>query len=62
MIDRTHPLSVTKQAKFLGINRGGVYYQPKLLSEGDQILMNRLDQLHVELPFAGTGMLKALLR
>ncbi len=62
MIDRTHPLSVTKQARALGISRGCVYYQPKPLSERDRTRMNRLDRLHVELPFAGTRMLRALLR
>ncbi len=62
MIDRTHLLSVTKQAKALGISRGCVYYQPKPLSARELTLMNRLDRLHVELPFAGARMLRALLR
>lgn len=62
MIDRTHLLSVTKQAKALGISRGCIYYQPKPLSERELTLMRRLDRLHVELPFAGARMLRALLR
>jgi putative transposase len=62
MIDRTHRLSVTKQAKALGISRGCVYYQPNPLSERELTLMNRIDRLHVELPFAGTRMLRALLQ
>jgi putative transposase len=32
MIDRTHPLSLTKQAAALGISRGSVYYQPQPVS------------------------------
>lgn len=61
MIDRTHPLSLTKQAATLGISRGSVYYQPQPVSERDQKLMNRIDRLHLECPFAGARMLRDLL-
>jgi hypothetical protein len=27
MIDRTHPLSITRQAQVVGISRGAVYYR-----------------------------------
>ena len=62
MIDRTHPLSITKQAHALGVSRGCGYYQPKPDSEVDQRLMNRIDQLHLAWPFAGARMLRELLR
>ncbi len=62
MIDRTHQLSITKQAKALGVSRGCLYYQPKPISEEDLQLMNRIDQLHLEWPFAGARMLRDLLR
>ena len=61
MIDRAHKLSVTKQTKALGISRGCLYYRPKPISEDDQHLMKRLDQLHMELPFAGARMLRGAL-
>jgi len=61
MIDRTHPHSLTKQAAALGISRGSVYYQPQPVSEHDQKLMNRIDRLHLECPFAGARMLRDLL-
>jgi putative transposase len=61
MIDRTHPLSLTKQAAALGITRGSLYYQPQPVSERDQKLMNRIDRLHLECPFAGARMLRDLL-
>jgi putative transposase len=61
MIDRTHPLSLTKQAAALGISRGSAYYQPQPVSERDQKLMNRIDRLHLECPFAGARMLRDLL-
>jgi len=62
MMNRLHPLSVTKQAKVLGISRGSVYYHPKPISEYDQGLMTRMDRLHMAWPFAGARMLRDLLR
>jgi putative transposase len=61
MIDRGHDLSVTKQCAALGISRGSVYYEPVPVSAGDLALMRRLDELHLEHPFAGSRMLRDLL-
>jgi putative transposase len=62
MIDPAHSLSITKQAKCLGISRGSVYYLPRPVSDRDQALMRRIDRLHLEFPFAGARMLRDLLR
>ena len=62
MIDRTHKLSITRQTEILNISRGSVYYLPKPVSEADLTLMRRIDELHLELPFAGSRMLRDLLR
>jgi putative transposase len=62
MIDRDHGLSVSRQAKALGISRGSVYYLPRPTSDGDLALMRRIDELHLEHPFAGSRMLRGLLR
>ena len=62
MIDRKHKLSITRQSKLLSISRGSVYYRPKPVSPQTQALMNRIDRLHLELPFAGSRMLRDLLR
>jgi putative transposase len=61
MIDRSHSLALTKQAALLGISRGSVYYEPVPVSAADLVLMRRLDELHIEFPFAGTRMLRGLL-
>ena len=61
MIDRNHRLSLTRQAKLLGIARGTVYYLPKPASPEDLTLMRRMDALHLEFPFAGSRMLRDLL-
>ena len=62
MIDRTHKLPVTRQAEILNISRGAVYYLPKPVSAANLKLMRRIDELHLELPFAGSRMLRDLLR
>ena len=61
MIDRNHDLPIAKQAKVLGISRGSVYYQPRPVSAADLAVMRRMDELHLEFPFAGSRMLRDLL-
>jgi putative transposase len=61
MIDRTHGLPVTQQAKVLGISRGSVYYLPRPVPAADLATMRRIDELHLEFPFAGSRMLRDLL-
>ena len=61
MIDRSHDLPVARQAAALGISRGSVYYLPRPVSEADLALMRRIDALHLELPFAGSRMLRDLI-
>jgi putative transposase len=53
MIDRTHVLPISRQAKVLNISRGAVYYQPRPVSPKDLRVMRRIDELHLERPFAG---------
>ena len=62
MIDRKHDLPITKQAKVLQISRSTAYYQPKPPSEKDLFLMKQIDRLHLEFPFAGSRMLRDMLR
>ena len=62
MLSRMHQLSLTKQAKVLGLSRGSLYYRPKSVAEEEQSLMKRIDQLHLEFPFAGARMLRDRLR
>lgn len=62
MIDTTHKLPVTRQAKLLDLSRSSVYYRPEPTSEADLALMRRIDELHLEHPFAGSRMIRDLLR
>ena len=61
MIDKTHKLSITKQARILSISRGSVYYRAEPVCEADLGLMRRIDQLHLDYPFAGSRMLQSFL-
>lgn len=61
MIDREHELSIGKQAEALNISRGSVYYLPRPASKRDLALMRRMDELHLDYPFAGARMLCLLL-
>jgi len=61
MIDRTHDLPVTRQAEVLSISRGSVYYRPRAVSTTDLGVMRRIDELHLQFPFAGSRMLRGLL-
>ena len=61
MIDRTHDLSISRQAKALNISRGAAYYNPRPVSAEDLEIMRRLDELHLDHPFMGARMLRDML-
>ena len=62
MIDRDHKLPLARQAKAVGISRGSIYYRPRPVGEAGLGLMRRIDELHLEYPFAGSRMMRGLLR
>jgi putative transposase len=61
MIDRTHALPMLQQCQTLALSRSTAYSQPKLVSAEDLALMHRIDELHLECPFAGARMLSTML-
>ena len=62
MIDRSHEFALTRQAQVLKLSRGSVYYQARPVSAADLAIMRRMDKLHLDYPFAGSRMLRDLLR
>jgi len=62
MIDRTHELPVVRQCQVLGLARSTAYSTPRPVSPEDLALMHRIDDLHLLHPFAGSRMLRDLLR
>ena len=61
IIDRTHDLPVVQQCKILSLSRSSAYYKPQETSQSDLALMRRIDELHLDYPFAGSRMLRDLL-
>src|SRR6204780_3172524 len=62
MIERGHDLSLGRQAELLGLSRSTLYYEPRPVPPGELAIMRRIDALHLDYPFAGSRMLRDLLR
>lgn len=62
MINREHALPVKRQAELVGISRGSVYYLPTPVPAAELALMRRIDELHLNHPYAGSRMLRDLLQ
>ena len=62
MINKADELPVIRQCALLNLSRSSVYYLPQPVSEDDLALMRRIDELHLEHPFAGARMLRDFLR
>ena len=58
MIDATLELPISRQAGLMAISHSNLYYLPRPTSEADLVLMRRIDELHLNYPFAGSRMLR----
>jgi putative transposase len=62
MIERGGEVAVKRQAELLDLSRSSVYYSPRALPQRDLVLMRRIDELHLQLPFYGSRKLADALR
>jgi putative transposase len=62
MIDRGHDLPLRRQARLLRLSRSSLYYEPQPVPAAELAIMRRIDALHLDYPFAGSRMLRDLLR
>ena len=62
MIDRVHTLPLLQQASLVRLSRSSVYYLPRPVAPVRLAIMHRIDALHLDYPFAGSRMLRDLLR
>src|SRR3984957_10782869 len=62
MIDRSHDLPLGRQAELRGLSRSTLYYEPQSVPAAELAIMRRIDELHLAYPFAGSRMLRDLLR
>ena len=62
MIDWSHDLPLVRQAELLRLSRSTLYYEPQPVPAAELAIMRRIDELHLDYPFAGSRMLRDLLR
>ena len=62
MIDRGHNLPLGRQAELLGLRRSTLDYWPRPVPAAELAIMRRIDELHLDYSFAGSRMLRDLLR
>jgi len=62
MIDRDHSLPLRRQAEMLQLSRSTLYYEPRPVPAAELAIMRRIDELHLDYPFAGSRMMRDLLR
>ena len=62
MIDRDHGLPLRRQAEVLQLSRSTLYYEPRPVPAAELAIMRRVDELHLDYPFAGSRMMRDLLR
>ena len=53
MIGQAHELPLVKPAGLLKLSRGSLYYKGRPATPANLAIMRRIDQLHLEYPFAG---------
>jgi putative transposase len=61
MIDRGHDLALATQADLLDVARSTLYRQPRPVPAADLAMMRRIDELHLDYPFAGSRMMRDML-
>jgi putative transposase len=62
MIGREHELPLCRQAELLKLSRSQLYYEPRPVPAAELAIMRRIDEMHLEHPFAGSRMLRDMLR
>lgn len=62
MIDKDHPLPVTRQTGLLGIARSTAYYRPVPMSSTELAIMAAMDEIHTKWPFYGIRKIRNELR
>jgi len=62
MVDRDHKLPLRRQAAVLQLSRSILYYEPRPVPAAELAVMRRIDGLHLDYPFAGSRMMRDLLR
>jgi putative transposase len=62
MFNREHDLPLARQAELLKLSRSSLYYEAQPVPVTELAIMRRIDELHLNYPFAGSRMLRDMLR
>ncbi len=62
MVDRDHGFALRRQAEALQLSRSSLCYEPRPVPAADLAVMRPIDELHLDHPFAGSRMMRDLLR
>jgi putative transposase len=62
MINRKARISIKRQCALLKLPRSTAYYKPTEVPPSDLDLMKRIDELHLQYPFAGSRMMRGFLK
>ena len=62
MIDRHHPLPLTRQSEILELSRSSLYYKAVPVSDRDLEVMRTIDEIHLKYPFWGSRSIRDELR
>ena len=54
MIERNHPLPLTRQSEILKLSRSSLYYETVPISARDLQLMRLIDEVHLKYPYMGS--------
>lgn len=54
MIDKDHPLPLTRQSEILELSRSSLYYEAVPVSDRDRELMRLIDEIHMKYPYMGS--------
>lgn len=62
MIDKEHPLPITRQCHILKLSRSSIYYASVPVSDNNRELMRLIDEIHLEEPYLGSRGMKSILK
>jgi putative transposase len=62
MIDRAHPLDMSRQCALLALSRSSLYYHPTPVPAAELALMAHIDRIHLACPFYGSRRMRDELR
>lgn len=61
LLEHEEQISIKRKCELLSINRSGLYYEKKVVTDDDVALMNEINDIYCECPFYGYRKIRAVL-